>query len=67
MKKRILCLLLVMMFAISALIAEENKPKIAVVAFSINDARNTKLVNDASAVRNQVQANIVKTGQYLLV
>lgn len=45
--------------------SEEIKlPRLAVVEFSINDSKNPKLVNDAVAVRNQVQSNIVKIGRY---
>ena len=65
MRKTVVCISLIFLIIPSILNAQETKlPRIAVVAFSINDGRNTKLVNDAIGIRNQVQSNIVKTGQY---
>lgn len=64
MKKNIFITLLLLL-SIFKITAEDVKlPRLAVVEFSINDPSNSKLVNDAVAVRNQVQSNFVKTGRY---
>lgn len=66
--KKIFLIFLLTIYAAFALFAEDIKlPRLAVVEFSINDSSNLKLVNDAVAVRNQVQSNIVKTGRYEVI
>ncbi len=63
--KRLLCSIIFVLLSFFSIFAEDIKlPRLAVVEFSINDPSNSKLVNDAVAVRNQVQSNIIKTGRY---
>ena len=63
--KRLLCSIIFVLLSFFSIFAEDIKlPRLAVVEFSINDTNNQKLVNDAIAVRNQVQSNIIKSGKY---
>ena len=62
--KKLFLIILNILFVFSIFAEGSKLPRLAVVEFSINDSKNQKLVNDAIAVRNLVQSNIVKTGCY---
>lgn len=64
MKKLCLISCIALFVCVSVFAEDIMLPRLAVVEFSINDTNNQKLVNDAIAVRNQVQSNIIKSGKY---
>jgi hypothetical protein len=45
----------------------QTLPRLAVVAFSVNDQQNRKAVNDGVTVRNLVESNMIATGKYQMI
>jgi len=61
--KRVICVIGLLAVTLAALFAQEKPPRLAVVQFSVNTARQ-KAQEDAIAIRNLVQSNMVATGKY---
>lgn len=62
--KRVICVIILFTITLTALFAQNVKlPRLAVVQFSVNTTRQ-KAREDAIAIRNFVQSNMVSSGKY---
>jgi len=65
--KKIICGIVLFAVTVAALFAQNNiLPRLAVVQFAVNTARQ-KAQEDAIAIRNLVQSNMVATGKYEVI
>jgi len=65
--KKIICGIVLFAVTVAALFAQNNiLPRLAVVQFTVNTARQ-KAQEDAIAIRNLVQSNMVATGKYEVI